>query len=323
MRGGLGGNDEAPVTRRGGALIRPETRRAATEARRRPQNRPIALGRPYAAPQNPREGPDVRRVAQLLERALADLPDALAGDAHELADLLEGHRLGAFLEAVVQREDLPLARRQVTLEDAVDELAHQLAVGHLLDLAPSGAGEALAERAGARGRGDRPARRARPRCEVMRRALRTLLGGLVEEPWRSPASVGSRLSTWARKRLGAGHPDQRRVLVERDADAARLLGERLEHRLAHPPDGVGDELHALVGIELPDRLEEAFVADGDELAEVEPVALVLLHVGDDEPEVRRDQPFGGRLVALLGPPGQAPLFFGIRDQGSFWMSWRY
>ena len=95
---------------------------------------------------------------------------------------------------------------------------------------------------------------------------------------------------------------------------ARLLGERLEDRLAHPPHGVGDELHALVGIELPDRLEQSLVADRDELGEVEPVPLILLHVGDDEPEVRGHQPLGGRLVALLGAPGEAPFLGRIRDQ---------
>ena len=115
--------------------------------------------------------------------------------------------------------------------------------------------------------------------------------------------------------LGAGHADQGGVLVERDPYAAGLLRQGLEHGLPHPPDGVGDELDALVGVELLDRLEQAFVTDGDELGQVEPVALVLLDVGDDEPEVGRDQPFRGGLVAGQGPPGQALLFLGIRDHG--------
>ena len=59
----------------------------------------------------------VRAVAQLLERALADLADALARDAEERADLLERHRLGAFLEPVVEGEDLALARGEVALEE--------------------------------------------------------------------------------------------------------------------------------------------------------------------------------------------------------------
>ena len=110
------------------------------------------------------------------------------------------------------------------------------------------------------------------------------------------------MSTCDEDRLGAGEPNQLRVLIERDSDAARLLGERLEDRLPDPPHGVRDELHALVRIELSDRLEQPFVADGDELAEVEPVALVLLHVGDDESEVRGHEPLGGCLVSLLRAP---------------------
>src|SRR5438045_9674561 len=79
-------------------------------------------------PPEPLESFPVGRLAQLFECPLADLSDALAGDAHEGADLLERHRLRAFFEAVVEIEDLAFARRQVFLEDAFDELAHQLAV---------------------------------------------------------------------------------------------------------------------------------------------------------------------------------------------------
>src|SRR3989442_4107295 len=91
------------------------------------------------------ECPPVGRLPQLLERPLSYLPDALARDAHQRPDLLERHRLAAFFETVVQIEDLALARREVLLEDAVDELAHQLAVGLLLDLAAFLTGEALAQ----------------------------------------------------------------------------------------------------------------------------------------------------------------------------------
>src|SRR5688500_5888503 len=55
----------------------------------------------------------VRRLPQLLERALANLADSLASHAHERADFLESHRLGPFFQAVVQVQDLPLARSEV------------------------------------------------------------------------------------------------------------------------------------------------------------------------------------------------------------------
>src|SRR5207247_7181604 len=100
-------------------------------------------------PPKPPQRPHIRRVAQLLEGALADLANALARHAEQLADLLEGQGFRALLEAVVQAEDLALAGREVALEDAVDELALQAAVGHLLDLAAASAGDPLAEGAGA------------------------------------------------------------------------------------------------------------------------------------------------------------------------------
>src|SRR6185436_10567782 len=102
-------------------------------------------------------------------------------------------------------------------------------------------------------------------------------------------------------RLGTSETDELRVLIEGNADRTGLFGKRLEHSLSNPPDGVRNELHALVRIELSDGLEQAFVANGDELAQVESVALLLLHVGDDEAEVRRYQPLSGRFVALLRP----------------------
>ena len=44
------------------------------------------------------------------------------------------------------------------------------------------------------------------------------------------------------------------------------------------------------------------------------MSLILLDVGDDEPEIRRDEPFGGFFVAFAHPPRQLPLFSGIANQ---------
>src|SRR6266511_3732878 len=87
----------------------------------------------------------IRRFTELLERPFSNLPDSLARDSHQRPDLFERHRLAAFLEAVVEVENLALAWGEVFLEDAIDELAHQLAVGLLLDLASFLAGEPLAQ----------------------------------------------------------------------------------------------------------------------------------------------------------------------------------
>ena len=72
-----------------------------------------------------REPADVGGVPQLLEGALPDLANALPGDAEQRANLLQGERLGTFFQAIVKREDLALARGEMALEDAVDELALQ------------------------------------------------------------------------------------------------------------------------------------------------------------------------------------------------------
>src|SRR5205823_12138650 len=105
-----------------------------------------------------------------------------------------------------------------------------------------------------------------------------------------------------------------RVLIQRDADTARLLGERLQDRLTHPPYRIRDELHALIGIELLHRLEQPLVPDGDQLGEVEAVTLILLDVGDDESEVGGDESLGGFFVAPLHASRQAAFFSGIFDQ---------
>src|SRR5439155_11837118 len=81
--------------------------------------------------------------------ALPDLPDALAGDTEQGADLLQRQRLGAFFQTVVERENLAFAGGEVTFEDAVDEFALQPGVGHLLDLNASRAGDSFTEGAGA------------------------------------------------------------------------------------------------------------------------------------------------------------------------------
>src|SRR2546425_8415637 len=109
---------------------------------------PRRLAHRLRCPPESLQCPPVGRLPQLLERPLSYLPDALARHPHQRPDLLERHRLAAFFETVVEVEDLALARRQVLLEDAVDELAHQLAVGLFLDLAAFLTGEALAQSGG-------------------------------------------------------------------------------------------------------------------------------------------------------------------------------
>src|SRR6059036_2732054 len=90
-----------------------------------------------------------------------------------------------------------------------------------------------------------------------------------------------------------------------------------QNRLPHPPHGIRNEFDALIGIELLDRLEESFVADGDQLGEIESVALVFLYVRDDETKVGRYQTLGGFFIAALHAPSEATLFSRIFYEWEF------
>ena len=147
-----------------------------------------------------------------------------------------------------------------------------------------------------RGRSGRSERRARLRLPTSG-AARTWSGLLDQSADLIVGRIA--LQHLREHRFGARELDELRILIEGDANGAGLLGERLEHCLTNPPDGVRDELHALVGIEFLDGLEEAFVADGNELGEVETVTLVFLDVRDDESEValQRSASFSSLLCA--------------------------
>src|SRR6266508_1854189 len=255
----------------------------------------------------------IRRFAQLFKCAFSNLPDSLTRDAHERADLLERHRLAALFESVVEIENFAFARREILLEDPIDELAHQLAVGALFDLAAFLPREALAERRGIFvGAIDRRVEREL-RCRHATRGTHVL--DAVLQRLRDFVVGGFPAELLRQIRFGAAHADQLRVLIERNADAARLLRQRFQHRLPHPPHRVRNEFDALVGIELLDCLEEPFIADGDELGEIETVALIFFYVGDDETEISSDETLGGFFIAALHATCEAALFSRILYQG--------
>ncbi len=84
--------------------------------------------------------------------------------------------------------------------------------------------------------------------------------------------------------------------------------------MTNPPHGIRNKLHALIGVELPYCLEQAFIAYRDELAKVETVALILFDVRNHESEIRGDQPLCCLFVTSLRTTRQTPLFFGVGDQ---------
>src|SRR5207247_9463994 len=96
---------------------------------------------PPSAPES-REGRTVWRFTELLESALTDLPDTLARNAHQRANLFQRHRVRPLLETVIKVKDLSLARGEVLPKNAVDKLAHQVKVRHVFNIGSVHTGQA-------------------------------------------------------------------------------------------------------------------------------------------------------------------------------------
>ena len=76
--------------------------------------------------------------------------------------------------------------------------------------------------------------------------------------------------------------------VHRDADRARLIGDRAGDRLADPPRRIGAELVAAAVFELIDRLHQADVAFLDQVQELQAAVGVFLGDRDHQAQVRLD-----------------------------------
>ena len=115
---------------------------------------------------------------------------------------------------------------------------------------------------------------------------------------------------------GAGDPREIGGAVERHPDGAALAGQRREDGLADPPDSVGDELHALVGIELPGCGKQTQVALADQVAQAHAPVLVFLGDGDDEAQIALDQLLHRLGVAGLDQAGNRGLLLAGSAVGS-------
>ncbi len=125
------------------------------------------------------------------------------------------------------------------------------------------------------------------------RTLRTFSSGM---PSFSASSSGLRLAADLVQHLAGGAHQLVDGLdhVHRDADGARLVGDRAGDGLPDPPCRIGRELVAAAVLELVDRLHQADVALLDEVQELQAAVRVLLGDGDHEAQVGLDH-------LLLGP----------------------
>ena len=241
---------------------------------------------------------------ELLQRLVLDLADALARDVERAPDLVERARVLAA-EAVPQLEHAALAVGEV-LQRLAQRLLGEDLRGALVRGLGALVGDELAELrlllvADRLLERDRRLGGALDRVDLLRidaGDVGDLLGGGLA------AELGDELA------LGAADLVELLDDVDRDADGARLVGERAGDRLADPPRRVGRELEALAVVELLRRANETERPLLDQVQERQALVAVVLRDGDDEPQVGLDHLLLGVEVAALDPAGEVDLFLG-------------
>jgi hypothetical protein len=244
----------APASARNAAALQPmipaptTVTSIASAARREGENRRQAILPAYIAPWGDlgdvAELLGLRERLQLLERLVLDLADPLARHVERAADLVE--RAGVLAaQAVAQLEDAALAVGEV-LQRLAQRLLREDLGGALVRRLGALVGDELAELglllvADRLLERDRRLRGALDRVDLLGvdpgDLGDLLVGGLAAE-------LGDELA------LGAADLVELLDDVDRDADRARLVGERAGDRLADPPGRVRGELEALAVVEL-------------------------------------------------------------------------
>src|SRR5262249_9035128 len=106
---------------------------------------------------------------------------------------------------------------------------------------------------------------------------------------------------------------QRARAIERNANDARLLRERLQDRLTNPPHRVRDELDALRLVELMRRANETEVAFVDQIRERDALVLILLRDGYHEAKVGSNE-LVERFLIIRADTLREPDLFVATDQ---------
>ena len=138
-------------------------------------------------------------------------------------------------------------------------------------------------------------------CAIFRTARTRSTGSRISSATSS--GVGSRPYSWSKLLL---HPHQlvdRLDHVHRDADGARLIGNRAGDRLPNPPRRVGRKLVAAAVLEFLHRLHQAHVAFLDQVEKREAAIGVFLRDGNHEAQVGLDH-FGFGAERLAQPAAQ-------------------
>src|SRR5690606_23612092 len=101
--------------------------------------------------------------------------------------------------------------------------------------------------------------------------------------------------------------------VQRHTYRPALVRQRRQNRLSDPPDGVRDELHPLLRIELPGGGDESDIPLLDQIGEADAAILILLRDRDDEAEVGANQLLDRGFIASLGTTTELDLFRGGQE----------
>src|SRR5215213_2114344 len=209
------------------------------------------------------------RVLQLAQRLRLDLADALAGHRELLPDLFErvigihadaeAHAQHALLARGQRSQDAGRRLAQIGLNRGVQRQDRVLVLDEIAEVAVL----LVADRGFEADRLLRDLQDLAYLFQRHRQFLGELLGG------RLAADLVQHLAR------GAHQLVDRLDHVHRDADRARLVGDRARNRLADPPRRIGREFVAAAVLEFIDRLHQPDIAFLDQVEELQAAIRVF------------------------------------------------